>query len=138
MPTKIVMTNSYVDNQGGTFIKADKDFELDLSMDNMIINNHSSNGNNAVFYETRESMNWTEQLGLPKHANAQELYELLSILEVSKPQEREQIIKEGRFFRNLSIAADMTAVIPVITALVMNPNFHEIMKSLYKIVVGEN
>lgn len=77
-----------------------------------------------------------EQLGLPKHTNPKELYDLLLTLGEYNPAERPQIIKESRFFRTLSVAADATAVVPVVLGIMMRPEFEQIMHSLNQILLG--
>lgn len=130
----ITIKNATVVGDDGTFMRlvTDSDTDFPIDIDGLFIH-----GKNTTVFDIKNVPSLIEQLGLPKHTNPKELYDLLLVLEKQNPEERPQIVKESKFFRTLSVAADAIAVIPVITALIINPNFEHIMRDLYQLITGK-
>ena len=129
----IKITNATVVGDDGTFMRLETGSDTDYPIEIDGLNIH---GNRMTTFDIKTFPSLIKQLGLPKHTNPKELYDLLLILEKRNPEERPQIIKESKFFRTLSIAADATAIIPVIAGIVMRPEFEQIMRSLHQILLG--
>ncbi len=130
----IIIKGGLVDNYGGTFMKVDGDYDVDI--EGLEIRNYTVGDYRPTTFDIKKAPLLIEQLGLPKHTKPKELYDLLDTLKDKPIENHSQIIKESLFFRTLSIAADATAVIPVVSGLVINPNFQHIMTDLYKLVVA--